>query len=302
MRNLNSLPLSALRTIEAIGRTGTLAAAACELGVTSGALSQRLAKAEIVLGQSLFVRSSYGLEPTEKCRAVLPRLTEAVLALSEVVTELRDPDEASLSITMAPDFATHWFVRRATHFLELNPDISIRVDPNRSIIDLDTESWDVGIRLCTADLAGNAAEKLLDEILFPVCTPKIAERLCTPTDIRSVPIIRDQNWLRGWHPWLSACDMDLSDLPNGPIYTLGSLCLKAAITGQGVFMAWETLACDALADKRLMLPFEQRILTNEAYWFVTSRAAARKPCVARFREWLKFELDKSIISRRLIMN
>ncbi|NKC52122.1 LysR family transcriptional regulator [Ochrobactrum cytisi] len=179
MRNLNSLPLAALRTIEAIGRTGTLAAAACELGVTHGALSQRLAKAEIALGQSLFVRSSYGLEPTEKCRTVLPRLTEAVLALSEVVTDLRDPDEASLSITMAPDFASHWFVRRATHFLELNPDISIRVDPNRSIIDLDTESG----TLASGSVLPTLRETQQRSSRMKFCSPSVRQRsqnVCVP--------------------------------------------------------------------------------------------------------------------------
>ena len=71
MRNLNTIPLSALRTIETIGRTGSLGAAASELGVTPGALSQRLTKAEAALGRPLFLRQPEGLQPTEACREMV---------------------------------------------------------------------------------------------------------------------------------------------------------------------------------------------------------------------------------------
>lgn len=294
MRNLNSLPLTALRTIEAIGRNGALATAAAELGVTPGALSQRLAKAEAALGQALFIRQSTGLKPTETCCAILPRLTQAMLDLSEVVCDLRKTEETSISITMAPNFAGHWFVWRVKRFLELHPGISINVETSLPVADLDTGPWDVGIRLCAPDGVGSAAEKLLDERLFPVCSPGIAETLQAPSDIRSIPIIRDSNWMRGWQPWLASNKLSLSDLQEGPVYSDGSLCLNAAISGQGVFMAWETLACDALAAGQLALPFAGRVTTGEAYWFETSRTSARRPTVLAFKAWLHAELRASV--------
>ena len=54
MRNLNRFHLNGLRAIEAAGRLGSLRAAADELGVTVGAVSQQILKTEEQLGRALF--------------------------------------------------------------------------------------------------------------------------------------------------------------------------------------------------------------------------------------------------------
>ena len=54
MKNLNRVHLSGLRAVEAVGRFGNLAAAAEELGVTPGAVSQQLQRTEEALGRALF--------------------------------------------------------------------------------------------------------------------------------------------------------------------------------------------------------------------------------------------------------
>ena len=46
MKNLNRVHLNGLRALEAVGRLGSLQAAAEELGVTVGAVSQQVIKAE----------------------------------------------------------------------------------------------------------------------------------------------------------------------------------------------------------------------------------------------------------------
>jgi DNA-binding transcriptional LysR family regulator len=64
MRNLSRFHLTGLRAVEAAGRLGTLRAAAAELGVTIGAVSQQILKAEEQFGRSLFERLPKGLKPT----------------------------------------------------------------------------------------------------------------------------------------------------------------------------------------------------------------------------------------------
>ena len=58
------LPLNALRAIEIVARRGSLAPAADELGVTPGAVSQHIRRAEERLGTELFERTNSGLVPT----------------------------------------------------------------------------------------------------------------------------------------------------------------------------------------------------------------------------------------------
>ncbi len=294
MRNLNSVPLSALRTVEAIGRTGTLASAAAELGVTPGALSQRLAKAEAVLGQILFHRSSTGLKPTEACLASMPRLTRAIADLSNVVGELSSVQNTVLTVTVAPIFASRWLIWRIQNFNAENPDISVRIDPRVEVVDLDRSEVDVGIRVGENPNIGAGAIPLLEQRVFPVCSPDLAKRIQSIEDLSNVPVIRENDRLYGWNVWFRERGVPMPNFPTGPTYGDASLCLDAAMSGQGVFMAWETLACDALERGQIAAPFKQRSNAGARYWFATNKFSAKKTSVQRFRSWLQDELERSV--------
>lgn len=294
MQNLNAIPLSALRAVEAIARTGTLARAAVELGVTAGALSQRLSKAEAALGQSLFIRTSSGLKPTEICAQVAPRLTRAITDLSSVVSEVRNIDNSALTVSVAPIFASRWLIWRIRKFHEENAAISVRIVPTTEVVDLDRSEVDVGIRVGEDPSIGSGAIKLLDQRVFPVCSPEIGQGIKTLAGLEKIPVIRENEALYGWKAWLAEQSTSTLKLKAGPTYADASLCLDAAMTGQGVFMAWETLACDALERGQIVSPFRQRSLTGATYWFATSRMSARKPSVIKFRSWLENELECSV--------
>jgi LysR family transcriptional regulator, glycine cleavage system transcriptional activator len=64
--------------------------------------------------------------------------------------------------------------------------------------------------------------------------------------------------------------------------------------GQGVFLAWETLACDALRSGRLVAPFPDRYPTGFSYWYVMGKYAARSRAVRDFEAWLRSALEASI--------
>ncbi|MGL6210157.1 MAG: LysR substrate-binding domain-containing protein [Paracoccaceae bacterium] len=294
MPNLNAIPLSALRTVEAIARTGTLASAASELGVTPGALSQRLAKAEAALGQPLFLRTPTGLKPTEACASIAPQLTRAIAELASAVARISQSTESVLSVSVAPIFASRWLIWRIREFSELNPAISVRIEPNVVLVDLDRSEIDVGIRFGANPEIGRGATKLLDQRVFPVCSPDIAQHIRTAEDLLKFPIIRENDRLFGWKHWLSEHDICAAAIGPGPTYVDSSLCLDAAMTGQGVFMAWETLACDALDRGQICAPFAQRSLTGGAYWFATSQNSRQKRSVGVFKSWLEQELSRSV--------
>jgi len=65
MKDLARLQMNGLRAVEAAGRLGSLTAAAEELGVSLGAVSQQVLKTEAQLGQPVFIRRRQGLEPVE---------------------------------------------------------------------------------------------------------------------------------------------------------------------------------------------------------------------------------------------
>ncbi len=293
MRNLNRFHLNGLRALEASGRLGSLRAAAEELGVTVGAVSQQILKAEEQFGRPLFERHPKGLKPTPFGQDVLRYLSSGFAEISAGLALADRRREGVLTVSVAPVFASKWLVWRLQRFREQHPDWRIRIDADVALVDPNTSDVDVCIRVGRGNWPTVRAEKLLDQLVFPVCSPALGTRLRHPGDLASVPIIREPTPMFGWNAWLHPNGLDESILGDGPVFSDASLCLDAAVAGQGVFLGWETLACDAIAMGRLMAPFPDRYATGIAYWFVTSRSALSSRAVEAFRDWLKTELSRN---------
>lgn len=293
MRNLSRVHLSALRAVEAAGRHGSLRAAAEELGVTVGAVSQGIAKAEAELGRSLFERRPRGLEPTALGALVCERLSAGFAELSAAVALAERRRDDVLTVSVAPVLASKWLVWRLERFTAANPDVRVRIDASLGLVDPNLTDVDVCIRVGRGGWPGVRAERLVDQLVFPVCAPALAERLRRPGDLARVPIIQEPNAMFPWSVWLAPNGLDEGVLGEGPVYSDAALCFDAAIAGQGVFLAWETLAADALAMGRLVAPFPDRYPTGISYWFVTPRSGPPPRAVAAFRDWIAGELRES---------
>ncbi|WP_394688276.1 LysR substrate-binding domain-containing protein [Hoeflea sp.] len=293
MKNLNSVPLNGLRAVEAVGRLGGLGAAAAELGVTPGAVSQQIQKVEQQLGTELFIRHPKGLAVNCVGELVLPHLTAGMAELSMALAKASEPDSSVLVVSVAPVFASKWLVWRLKKFYDAHPLIRIRVDATIALVDPNTSDVDVCIRVGNGPWPGQRLSKLLDQRVFPVCSPAIAEALKQPGAIRTVPVIRDAGARFDWDLWLKPFGLTAADLCEGPTFSDASLCLDAAIAGQGVFLAWETLANDALAAGQVVAPFEGRVSTGASYWFITRNHSFKTKETAEFERWLRAEMALS---------
>ena len=298
MRNLNRINLGGLRAIEAVGRLGGLRAAAEEIGVTVGAVSQQVQKTEAQLGRRLFERRPKGLVPTPQGAEVLRHLTGGLSELSAAVALAGRGRDDVLTVSVAPVFAGKWLVWRLTDFNERHPEIRIRVEATLALADPNLSDVDACIRVGKGPWPEVEAEKLLEHRVFPVCCPALAARIRSPRDLGRVPIIRAAATMFGWNTWLAPRGEDESLLGAGPTFSDGSLCLDAAIAGQGVFLAWETLACDALDAGRLVAPLPGREPTGFAYWFVTARQRRKSPSLRAFEAWLRGRLDEALETGR----
>jgi len=294
MKSLNVVGLGGLRALEAVGRLGTLRAAADELGVTVGAVSQKIQKAEAQLGRQLFDRSGRGLKPTPHGERVLGHLSTAMAELARAVKLARFPPEDVLTVSVAPVFAEKWLVWRLKGFTDAHPGVRVRVEANLELVDPDSSDVDLCIRVGPRPPAEIRATKLVDHRIFPVCSPDLARDIHTPKDLAGLPIIRDAGEMFGWEHWLAPHGLDASILGDGPVFNSGSMCLDAAIAGQGVFLAWETLAGHSLEAGRLIAPFRERVQTDLAYWLITGRYRPESNAVKRFGVWLREELANSI--------
>ena len=294
MQNLNRVGLAGLRAIEAVGRLGSLRAAAEEIGVTAGAVSQQIQKTEQQIGRALFDRRPRGLVLTAHGAEVMRHLTAGMAELAAAVALAGRSRQDTLTVSVPPVFAGKWLVWRLTDFNRSHPDIRVRVDASVELVDPNISDVDLCIRIGRGGWPDVDAERLIDHRVFPVCSPGLAGRLRRIGDLRRVPIVRDAGAMFGWDVWLGPNGHDDSLLGDGPVFSDASLCLDAAVAGQGVFLAWETLAVDALAAGRLAAPFPGRYPTGLSYWSVVGRRMAKSPGVRDFERWLRRQLDAAL--------
>lgn len=290
MRELNRVHMNGLRAAEAAGRLGTLQAAADELGVTTGAVSQHIGRLEASLGHALFARTPRGLVPTEFGHPFLTRLTSGFAELEGALRSVRLDRANILTLSVAPVFASKWLVSRLAHFSERHSGVTVRLDASTRLVDPDTSDVDLAIRVGDGNWPGVSTRFLLPQEIFPVCAPALAHKLRTPADLATVKIVRDAHSTLKWSTWLEPFGMSEDALADGHTFTDAALALDAAIAGQGVMLAWQTLAQDALATGRLVAPFPHRAATGLGYWAVTSATTRPSKAVRDFIAWLETEI------------
>ncbi|MCO5162870.1 MAG: LysR substrate-binding domain-containing protein [Mesorhizobium sp.] len=290
MSRLSRFHLNGLKALESVGRLGSLQAAADELGVTPGAVSQHLIRAEGQLGRPAFTRSSKGLVPTPLGLRLLPPLTAAFRALDEALAVADEDRERVLTVSVAPVLASKWLVPRLPRFRAAHPEIRIRIDATIDIVDLETSDVDVALRVGRGDWPNVRLRRLLPMEVFPVCAPGLAETLRSPEDLRNAPIVLDSGAPGLWDHWLAPFGMTEADLGPADLFTDASLCADAAIGGQGVMLGWHTLSVDALRAGLLVAPFPQAVDIGTVYFAVTSPNRPESRQVKAFVAWIEEEM------------
>ena len=294
MKNLNAIHLNGLRALESCGRLGSLKSAAAELGVTVGAVSQQIIRAEEQLGRAIFERTTKGLQPTRFGREFLPRLTTGFSTLEQAVASTAQHPDDVLTISVAPVLASKWLVPRLSDFMARYPGIQVRLDATTQLVDPVTSDIDIAIRIGPGGWPGVKAERLLEQELFPVCVPAIAEKLREPSDLTNVPIVTDFNSTQPWQIWLDEFGLSERDLRMGNAYADAALAQDAAIAGQGVMLSWQTLAEYPLKVGTLVAPFAHRAPTGMYYWLVTAASRREDTKVRSFKSWIKGELAETL--------
>ena len=294
-------PLTALRAFESAARLKSFSKAAAELSVTPAAVSHQIHALEADLGVKLFHRRSRAVELTGSARLLLPGLSEAFAGIQASVRRLRAHNETgTLTVTASPSIAAKWLVLRLHRFQEQHPAIDVRISATDEIVDLGRGDFDIAIRYGTGRYAGLHVELLLQNEVFPACSPRLIEAgppLATPADLRRHTLIHvDQAverypLLPTWAMWLKAAGVGGVPPASGLTFSAGYMAMDAAIAGHGVVLAYSTIAAADLAAGRLVRLFSLALPDLFAYYIVTAPGALERPKVRAFRDWLRQEAD-----------
>ncbi|WP_337877376.1 LysR family transcriptional regulator [Elioraea sp.] len=124
------LNLRELEVFQAVMQTGSVTAAALELGITQPAASKMLQQAEQRLGFALFRRDRRQLVPTPEAHALLPELLGTLASidgLERLAEALRAGQSGQLCIAAVPVLATALLPPAVEVFRARHQDVSVRL-------------------------------------------------------------------------------------------------------------------------------------------------------------------------------
>jgi LysR family transcriptional regulator, glycine cleavage system transcriptional activator len=291
--------LNALRAFEASARHASFSAAAEELNVTPAAVGQLVRSLENWLGTPLFLRGSGGkarLIPTETAERALPDIRAGFDRLALGMERLREGSTSGvLTVTVSPAFAAKWLLPRIDRFQTAWPDTDVRLDTSLKPVDFVAQRVDVGVRYGLGSWPGLAAEKLMSEEVYPVCSRELLRergRLRKPADLSRETLIHDLSMdghagFPTWNTWLKKAEIRDVATTRGMKINNSAAVLQAAIEGQGIALARSVMARDDVAAGRLVRLFPKITFVSPlAYYVVYRPECASLPRLAAFRDWL----------------
>ena len=295
--------LNALRAFEASARHQSFSAAASELNVTPAAVGQLVRGLEVWLGTPLFHRSTNGrarLLVTESAQLALTDIRAGFDRLSLGLERLKEASaNGVLTLTVSPAFATKWLLPRIDKFQGAWPETDVRLDTNLKPVDFVAQNIDIGVRYGLGVWPGLVAEKLIDEEIYPVCSPSLLKEhhLTKPSDLVYETLIHDSSMdghteFPTWEAWLGKAGVEDIVIMRGMRINNSASVLQAAIDGHGVALARSVMAHDDMVAGRLVRLFPKINFNSQlAYYVVYRSERSSLPRLEAFRDWLFSEVE-----------
>lgn len=282
-------PLNALRAFEAAARHLSFTRAAEELFVTQAAVSHQIKSLEEHLTIKLFMRKNRALLLTEEGQAYYLDIKDIFTALHDATEKLLARGaKGAITVSLQPSFAIQWLVPRLNAFNLLHPEIDVRIkavdQPDNSL----TEDVDVAIYYGRGRWTNVLAEQLHTEYLIPVCSPLLIngkKPLYTVNDLANHTLLHDTS-RRDWKRWFKEVGVKGVNVNHGPIFSHSAMVLQAAVHGQGIALANSVLAKPDIDAGRLVCPFNDVLVSKNAYYIVCREQQADLGKIQAFREWV----------------
>jgi LysR family glycine cleavage system transcriptional activator len=287
-------PLKAVRYFESAARHLSFSKAAEELNVTHSAISHQIKALEIWVGQPLFDRGGRALRLTESGRQFLPPVRAAFQQLAEAAADLRQSCQGGpLTVSVLPSLASVWLVPRLYDFRTRHPEIEVRISATDRVEQIGQGGIDIAVRYGRGRWAGVEAELLLQDDLFPICSPVLMNGdppIREPRDLTHFNLLSDSTWEAAhfdfWRQWLEHAGVSGMEMKAGFSFNYSNLLIRAAVDGLGIALGNTMLAGDDLKAGRLVKPFDISVPLDTGYYVVYVRDALKRPKIRAFRDWL----------------
>ncbi len=289
----DTLPLNALRSFEAVARTGSFTLAAAELHVTQSAVSHQIKLLEQWMGRPLLKRQGNSTK-------LLPQALVLANSLGAVFTELNTAcrrartgtKSNTLVIAVIPSVATCWLIPRLSDFRTRFPGITTRVIYAIHGHSIDFNEVDVAIIYSQQkpEMKNTLASQLLSGDSAPVCSASFLElqgEIRTPEQILKAGLLHDTD-RRGWTEWFQKATPKKIEFGDGPIFEDFNLLRAATLAGQGISLCPLSIIEDDLRSNRLIALSSVIVNLESAYYLVEPSGRQQLPGedAEYFRNWL----------------
>jgi DNA-binding transcriptional LysR family regulator len=146
---MNKLVWEGIQEFLAVAGTGSLSAAARDLGVSQPTVGRRIEGLERRLDAPLFIRTPQGLSLTNTGEKILQHaehMSDDALAIERIVTGGQKGLSGSVTISAIEGLGAGWLTERFGTFYEKYPEISIELMMQVQAVDLLRREADIAIR------------------------------------------------------------------------------------------------------------------------------------------------------------
>lgn len=279
--------LNWLRVFEAAARTESFARAAQQLNMSAAAVSQQVKALETQLGARLFVRHPHSVTLTEAGRGYLPSVQQSLLMLETATTGLFGETRQQRVFVQSNMLFAHGFLSAGIpRFNQAHPDVRVMLGTSNQASESASQFTDLQIVFGNPTLFGATHDPLLQERLYPMALPEVADRIAAPQDLLDHVLIEVASHRAGW-PYV----FEALKLPQGNArHTFVDNTIVAATmaaAGGGICLA-RAPASDTITTMCGLVPclpgFE--VAGQEGYHLVYADTSALRPAARVFRKWL----------------
>lgn len=268
-------PLNAMRAFEAAARHVSFVAAADELNVTPGAISQHIKTLEAWADTPLFRRNAQGVALTHAGQALMGDFTAAFDHLAQAARALRNLSPTpSFHIAALPSIAQLWLPARLAKIRARFPQISFSVTALETPPSLARELFDLSLFF---GVPGDAATQdvICDDLITPVCAPSLLAE--GAANFAAFTLLHDQTWAGDWQVWQDAAGVVLPDPTRGPQFSLYSLAVEEAKAGAGALMGHLSLIAPLITAGALVQMHPKTCPTGRALILERPLPGQRRP-------------------------
>lgn len=270
-------------------RKGTVRAAAEELHVTEGAISQQLRLLEAQLHRKLFRRVGRGLTPHPDARDLAAQLTRSFEDIGRAATRLNGRGKTRhLRVASLPSVATRLIVPALPDFREAMPEIEVELSYVHEPTGAALAAADLLIVFADGTYRGPGRVHLaLDGSVRPVCSPGYRKHLgedVSAIDLLTANLLHDADH-EAWKRWFGEAGAPSGAVLSGNVYADFGLVGVAALAGHGVALCPQRLIEHEIARGDLVFVSNLRTLVERSYCVVLPDNPTAEALL--FVEWLR---------------